>query len=110
MYRGTTPVHTFLVPFAPSDIANIYLTYSQNDETIVEKSLDGLEIKEVEDEENTALVVAHLTQANTLAFEVGVTFIQIRIYDRHGEAFASQQVRERVQEILKDGVIGGQNG
>lgn len=106
MYRGTTPVHTFTIPFPPEYIANIYVTYSQFEETVVEKSINGVVIEPVEDDEEKANVVVTLSQSDTLKFEEGIATIQLRVYDINGAAYASDYMRERVKPILKEGVIG----
>ena len=40
--RGTTPYHNFILPILAEDIKAIYVTYLQNNEVILDKSLlDG---------------------------------------------------------------------
>ena len=69
-----------------------------------------------EEIENYSQVVAHLSQEDTLAFtfypaaEKNIAVIQVRVLTTDGEAYASLPVRERIFGVLKDGVIGGDNG
>ena len=69
-----------------------------------------------EEIENYSQVVAHLSQEDTLAFtfypaaEKNIAVIQVRVLTTAGEAYASLPVRERIFGVLKDGVIGGDNG
>ena len=74
-------------------------------------------VTDVEEEiENYSQVVAHLSQEDTLAFtfypaaEKNIAVIQVRVLTTDGEAYASLPVRERIFGVLKDGVIGGDNG
>lgn len=45
MKRGTTPTITFTLP-EEINIAELYITFSQNKRTVLEKKLDDVEIKE----------------------------------------------------------------
>lgn len=103
MYRGTTPVHTYTVPYRADSIQRVYITYSQNGEPVVEKTIDDVTISPIDD--STCNVVAHLTQNDTLKFSVGEANVQLRILDTNGEAYASAEMRMRIDDILKDGVI-----
>lgn len=93
--RGTTPYHNFIVPFSTSDVSELYITYLQNGETIIEKSLSDVEITDVdpstsngfitdqnkgdsfitnnsdynEEEEVASELTVHLTQEDTLGFK-----------------------------------------
>ena len=52
--RGTTPYHTFIVPLAPEQIDEVYVTYLQNGEIILDKNSSDLTITEVELETENA--------------------------------------------------------
>lgn len=129
--RGTTPYHSFLVPFAPEDIDEIYITYLQNEEVIIDKNINDVIIEEIdstanntsieevdveefevnEEEEHISQITLHLTQEDTLKFKFypaarkNIAVIQIRLLDKNGEAYASDPTNERIFGILKDGVI-----
>ena len=127
--RGTTPYHTFIVPLAPEQIDEVYVTYLQNGEIILDKSSSDLTITEVELETENAhmedyeenpseetsnknsQITLHLTQEDTLKFhflpaaEKNIAVVQLRILDTQGEAFASEPVQERIYGVLKEGVI-----
>lgn len=131
--RGTTPYHTFILPLKTEDIKEIYITYLQNDEVILDKSTseiteiinisdlyENASIEEVPEElrdcmdEAACRVTLHLTQEDTLKFkfypaaEKNIAVIQIRVLMKDGEAYASDPLRERIFGVLKDGVIGGE--
>ena len=92
--RGTTPYHSFLLPFAAEDIQEIYITYYQNNELVIEKDMSGMTITDVnqdtlngfitdynkgdefssndsetEDETVYSQAVVHLSQEDTLGFK-----------------------------------------
>ena len=126
--RGTTPYHNFILPFTDKEIEVLYITYLQNGELILDKSLDteGVELHnlldlyenahmEDYDEEEIATssqLSVHLSQEDTLSFKFypaarkNITVIQVRILTVDGEAYASDPIRERIMGVLKDGVIG----
>ena len=129
--RGTTPYHNFILPILAEDIKAIYVTYLQNNEVILDKSLlDGDEsehndfiianLKDLEnanmeilteEERESCQLTLHLTQEDTLKFHFypaarkNIAVIQIRILTTDGEAFASMPVNERIFGVLHDGVI-----
>ena len=76
----------------------MYVTYQQNGETVLEKTLEDVTVTE------TAITIA-LTQEETLAFSNGMVQIQIRAKFLDGAALASNILATSVEKILKDGVI-----
>ena len=129
--RGTTPYHNFILPILAEDIKAIYVTYLQNNEVILDKSLlDGDEsehndfiitnLKDLEnanmeilteEERESCQLTLHLTQEDTLKFHFypaakkNIAVIQIRILTMDDEAFASMPINERIFGVLHDGVI-----
>lgn len=127
--RGTTPYHTFIVPMASESINEVYITYLQNNEVVLDKDKTAVTIEDVELETENAEVTdtelaeeepevvpssqitLHLTQEDTLKFkfypaaEKNIAVVQLRILDNNGEAYASDPVHERIFGVLKDGVI-----
>lgn len=124
--RGTTPYHTFFLPLQMDTIEELYVTYMQNGEVILDKnSTDvtiedatetyenaNVEIQEEQEINYSTKITLHLTQEDTLGFnfypaaEKNTVVIQIRVLTTDGEAYASNPIRERIYGILKDGVIG----
>ena len=123
--RGTTPYHSFVLPLKTEDISEVYITYLQNNNIILDKSISDVQIVDIEDEyENASMnepledyipsceLTIHLTQEDTLKFhfypaaEKNIAVIQIRVLTTEGEAYASEPIHERIFGILKDGVIG----
>lgn len=125
MRRGTTAVNTFKTNVDMSTAELLYVTYKQNGEKILEKTLDDVTI----DGQN---VIVKLSQADTLNF-MNNTMVQIQIRAKlntdldtlistmNGEevttvsgssiaekdkaVIASSIVTARFGEILKDGEI-----
>lgn len=125
--RGTTPYHSFVLPLKTEDISQVYITYLQNNEVILDKSISDVEIADIEDEyENASMnepledfvpsceLTVHLTQEDTLKFhfypaaEKNVAVVQIRVLTTEGEAYASEPIHERIFGVLKEGVIGNE--
>lgn len=127
--RGTTPYHTFIVPLASNQINEIFITYLQNGEVVLDKTSADIEISDVNLETENAHVedyneisieetsvasskiTLHLTQEDTLKFkffpaaEKNIAVVQLRILDSEGEAYASDPIYERIYGVLKEGVI-----
>ena len=125
--RGTTPYHSFVLPLKTEDISEVYITYLQNMEVILDKTISDVTIVDIDDEyENASMnepledfvpsceLTIHLTQEDTLKFhfypaaEKNIAVIQIRVLTTEGEAYASEPIHERIFGILKDGVIGNE--
>lgn len=125
--RGTTPYHSFVLPLKTEDISEVYITYLQNREVILDKSISDVTIVDIDNEyENASMnepledfvpsceLTIHLTQEDTLKFhfypaaEKNIAVIQIRVLTTEGEAYASEPIHERIFGILKDGVIGNE--
>ena len=125
--RGTTPYHSFVLPLKTEDISEVYITYLQNMEVILDKTISDVTIIDIDDEyENASMnepledfvpsceLTIHLTQEDTLKFhfypaaEKNIAVIQIRVLTTEGEAYASEPIHERIFGILKDGVIGNE--
>lgn len=104
-YRGTTPVHTFIIPedYPIANIKNIYVSYRQSGNIKLEKKLENATLNE---EENK--IAFQLTQEDTLEFSAGEVEIQIRmIMKETNQAYASIIFKEKVQDVIKNGVIMG---
>lgn len=133
--RGTTPYHRFILPLSAEDIGTVYITYSQNNEVILDKSniTDEFEIEDIveqteelteeidESEEQEEVEVLpssqltlHLTQEDTLKFHFypaarkNIAVIQIRILKTDGEAIGSMPINERIFGVLHDGIISNE--
>lgn len=100
MIRGTTSLNVF---HTNRDLrgAKIYITYMQNNRTVVEKSNDSMTI-----EENR--IAVRLRQDEMLRFSKNPRSkvqMQIRYITPNGEASASNIMETTVNNVLKEGVI-----
>lgn len=99
MIRGTTPTHTFQIPFNTNLLKEIRISYAQKDDVVVEKStedckLDGMNI------------TVKLTQEETLRFSENVmAALQLRVLLNDGNVLATPVLRLDVGELLQDEVI-----
>lgn len=99
MRRGTTPTNIFNTDVSLVGCDVLYITYKQNDKTVIEKALDDCA---VEDDK----VTVTLTQEETLALnDIEQVNIQIRAGYPDGSRLASNILRVPVGRILKQGVI-----
>ena len=125
--RGTTPYHIFILPMKVEEIDKVYVTYSQNNEVILDKSNEDMIIEDIgvddtdtdnasmeeltNDEQYTCKITIHLTQEDTLSFKIypfenkNIAEIQMRLLDTDGEAYASDVLREKISNVKKEGVI-----
>lgn len=99
MIRGTTPTLEFLIPFDTGQLAEAFVTLSQNGAVVLDKALSDCQC-------GGQTLSVRLTQEDTLKLQdETITEIQIRARTLEGEAIASNIMRERTDRILKDGVI-----
>lgn len=127
--RGTTPYHNFILPILAENIKAVYVTYLQNEEVILDKSIKDVTIVNLldlyenasveelsEEEQGSCQLTVHLSQEDTLKFgffpaaRKNIAVIQIRLLTTDDEAFASDPVRERIFGVLHDGVITNDEG
>lgn len=98
MKRGTTPTHTFTLPFATAALSEAYITYAQLGVTKIEKDLSDCTI----DGNNLSVT---LTQKETLSLkEDRPTEIQVAV-KLQGKVMRSQIITVSTDRILKDGEI-----
>ena len=122
--RGTTPYHNFILPILSKDIQEVYVTYLQNGEVILDKTGEDVIINDIidlyenasmeelsDEEKESCQLTIHLSQEDTLAFHFypaarkNIAVIQIRVLTTDNEAYASDPIRERIFGVLHDGVI-----
>ena len=96
--RGTTPIHSFTLPFKTSVLKQVTITYVQRNEVLVKKTLEDCSC-----DGNTISII--LTQHETLRFEPGkIAKVQIKavIEDR---VLGSDIYNFMVEEILDSEVF-----
>lgn len=99
MIRGTTPTHTFEVPFVKEEIKTVKITYSQNDNICFSKRTEDCEIED-------GKISVKLTQEDTFKCKLNaIVSIQMRILTQDGDALSSELLADTVQKSLDDEVL-----
>lgn len=99
MQRGTTPTHTFTLPFGVENVRAVQVIYRQNGENVL-----VLEIEDCTLSKNTISV--HLTQEDTFAFtESSNVEIQLRLLTADGEAMASNPLVVSCARCLTEDIL-----
>ena len=99
MIRGSTPTHTFRLPFAGSMVAEAMVIYAQNDVEVFHKDtydckLEGNAISVTLDQEET-LLLSHLSNVQ----------IQLKVKTTEGVVLVSIPTVISVQKCLNDEVL-----
>lgn len=99
MKRGTTPTHTFTLPFDVDIIDKVRILYAQGGTLKLKK-----ENADTTMAGNTISVA--LTQEDTLLLQSGKTVdIQLRVLTNDGNALASDIIRVFVETLLENEVL-----
>ena len=99
MRRGTTPEHTFTLPFDTSIISAARILYEQDNAVKITKTTEQCNF-------DGRVIAVKLTQAETLALMCNSTVkIQVRILTTDGEAMASDIITAFVDECLDNEVL-----
>ena len=99
MTQGTTPLHTFVLPFNTDIIQAVRVSYEQKGKIVLEKSTADI----ARSENNLALT---LTQEETLLFDANVLVrIQLHILTTAGSALVSKPKNVPVYILLSKQVI-----
>ena len=103
MYRGTTPTITFNIhtDLDLTTLAECWVTFKCH-LGFKEKTFDISDL--IIDTEHKTITVA-MTQDETLYFDMGRVFVQIRLRTTDGLAYASDIKEMTMNGILKDGEI-----
>ena len=99
MRRGTTPTHTFNLPFDAAMVSKVRIIYAQNDEEVFTKETADCTLSDMK-------VVTKLTQEETLSLDQRKNVqIQLRVITTDGDALASNVITKGVLELLEDEVL-----
>lgn len=98
MRQGTTPTHTFQLPFEVQNADKLLITYAQRDEVVLQKNREDCTV-------DGKTVKTSLTQEETFQFDPkGSVQIQLRILTQAGDALVSDIMTVSVQRCL-DGEV-----
>lgn len=99
MRQGTTPKHTFTLPFEASTLSVVQITYKQGGRIILQKETEDCNL------EGESISVK-LTQDETFLFTAGNEVqIQVRALDSENNALASDIFRDSVEPSLDKEVL-----
>lgn len=101
MKRGTTPTHTFTLPFDATLVAKARILYAQNDTVILRKEGSDITI-------NGNTLSVRLSQEDTFKFTMGFTRyveIQVRILTPTNDSLVSDIIRVPVERCLEEDVL-----
>ena len=99
IYEGTTPTHTFTIPFDITLISKLRILYSQNNEVLITKELGDCTVLD-------NAVEVKLTQQETLAFDPRYNVeIQLRVLTAGGDALSSDIITTTVNRCLESDVL-----
>ena len=99
MIRGTTPTHTFKIPFDTNSISEVRVIYAQDDVVIFTKTEDDCVL------EGDSIIVT-LTQEDTFKFNHKRSVqIQLRVLTAKGEVLSSVIENVGVSKCLDDEVL-----
>lgn len=99
MIKGTTPTHTFSIPFGVENVDEVKVIYMQGDRQVMCKTTADCNMMG-----NTISV--KLTQEDTFLFDSDRHCkIQIRVLTKDGTALASHVYTVDVRECLDDEVL-----
>lgn len=102
MRRGTTPYITIQTDQDLTGYAYIVVTVEDRAGTEVDVDNRGGNMQV-----DSGSVTIKLTQEQTISLQKGGVKLQIRAVDTDGNAIASNIMQANLEDILKDGVIGG---
>lgn len=100
MIRGTTPIHTFEIPFDVSLISDVRIIYYQDGAQVLWRDAAECELE-------GKTITIRLTQEETFQFDCkkGYVYIQLRIRTIGGEVLASDEIRVEVKRCLDNEVM-----
>ena len=99
MIRGTTPKHTFALPFSTDLIASARVIYSQNSKPVLVKTGDDLTLVD-----NRIELI--LSQAETFLFQCARNVeMQVRVLTHEGNVLNSHIVKVPVGRCLESEVL-----
>lgn len=98
-YRGTTPTHTFTLPFGREVVSDLRITYAQNKKDIITKRMEDIKFTDNE-------ISIIFTQEETYQFEAGKEVqVQIKIKTVDDIVLNSDIMIMRVDASLDNEVI-----
>ena len=96
--RGTTPTHTITIPYDRVLVKDVRLSYAQDGNEVIVKSIDDFSIEGQE-------YSVTLTQDETFSLEEGTVEIQYRVLFGNGTVASTDAITRSVYKSLNEEVL-----
>lgn len=96
--RGTTPTHTWTIPFDTDLIKDVRASYSQNDKEVIVKNYNNVSIM-------GKVISIELTQEETFSLEEGSVDMQLRILTKDDKVVNTDIITKEVYKALNEEVL-----
>lgn len=97
MYRLTTPLHIFHVPFETNNIEKLRISYKQDGKTVLEKTENDVTFGD-------KTISVTLSQSDTALFKALLTKVQLRV-KIGSKVMASNYITINVNEVFSTEVL-----
>ena len=101
MVRGTTQGYLLNIKKYDLSKSTVYVTIDQHGHKITKNNSD---LQIMANEDGTKILFT-LSQEDTLFFDSGVAYIQVRFINKNGRALATKKKKIDVYPVLQKGVI-----
>lgn len=92
-FPGETITHRFVIPFSKADIDYVVISYKQNEQIMLEKTITSDLI--LKDTETTCVIEYDLSQTESLSFDDDLPFsMQLNVYSLNGTRHTSYELKE----------------
>lgn len=99
MIRGTTPTHTFNIPFDTSMVDEVKIVYAQDDQVVLEKDTTDCVL-------GAQTISVTLTQEDTFLFDhKKAVEVQLRVLTPGGDVLASIPEKVGITKCLDNEVL-----
>ena len=109
LFRLTTPTHEFVTDLDPNEWESFIISYSQHDQTILEKTEEDLIAIEDHRDDNSMpgwYLIIRLTQEETARFTPKEKcYIQVRCKYDSDAVFASEKIMVSVDDVINQTVM-----
>ncbi len=103
MIRGTTPTHTFVLPFDTANVKECMIIYGQDDKEVLRKEASVCTMSDNK-------IVVELTQEDTLKFDCKKNVqLQLRVLTQDDKALATKVQTYPVHKCLNSEVLSNDN-
>ena len=106
-FPGETITHRFIIPFSKADVDYVVISYKQNEQVMLEKTITSDQI--TKETELSCRIEYELKQIESLLFDDNMPFtMQLNVYSTSGTRHTSYELSERngiqyFREVMKNG-------